>query len=155
MKHTHTFLVLWISSLLFLTNCVKKEEVLGTQIVTAKAGFKMETLDYSSKRLNLIKNPLTIHVKFNQEITTIFKIISSSGATKKYQQTGREINQVWRGGHDGLQFFKAGDTCFVELSFYGIEEKIQDTLILEKAFNFKDKHVVDFINDFESYGKWS
>lgn len=154
MKHTHTFLILWISSIFFLTNCIKKEEVLGTQIVTAKAGFKMETLDYSSKRLNLIKDPLTIHVKFNQEITTIFKIISSSGATKKYQQTGREINQVWRGGHDGLQFFKAGDTCFVELSFYGIDEKIQDTLILEKAFNFKDKHMVDFTNDFESFGKW-
>ena len=71
MKHTHTFLFLWISSLFFLTNCVKKEEMLGTQIVTAKAGFKMETLAFSSKRLNLIKDPLTINVKF--KLGTIIK----------------------------------------------------------------------------------
>lgn len=145
-----------ITSGIFLTNCVEKEEILGTKISVAQAGFEIESMNLSSKTPNLTEKPLTIHAKFNQEVTTIIDIISSSGARKKYQITGKEINQNWVGGHNDLQFFKTGDTCFIELSFYGIEEKIQDTLIIEKAFDFNIKDIVNIsTNDFEEQGNWS
>lgn len=65
--------------------------------------------------------------------------------------SGQESIQNWRGGHNGLQFFNTGDSCLVELSFYGSDMVERDTIVINKAFDFKTDDVLDvFPNNFDT-----
>lgn len=142
---------LLISGTLIATSCVKKEDVLGTNIKLASSGFNIEEFSISTESPDFTTDTLTISAKFNEEVTAILNIKSiTSGASKKITITGTEISEKWRGGHNGLQFFNTGDSCVVEMSVYGSDEVMTKSLVINTGFDFKTDDVYDaFPNGFE------
>lgn len=139
----------------FLTNCVQKDDLLGTEIKSPQSGFKVEKFEISTNRDFTQEEGIDFDMKFNQDVTSVLTITSlTSGAVKKMTSSGQELTQKWRGGHNGLQFFNTGDTCSVELSFYGSDTIRKKTIVINKAFDFKTDDVLNvFPNNFDDAAK--
>ncbi len=148
------FIGLFVSGVLMTTGCAKKEDVLGTDIKSAESGFTVDNFTVSTKKPDFTKDTVNISAKFNQEVTSTLVIKSlTSGAIKKMTITGTEISESWRGGHQGNQFFNTGDVCTVELSVYGAEDILRDTIVINQGYDFKADNVYNlFPNGFEDAG---
>ncbi|MCP4521366.1 MAG: hypothetical protein GY827_06705 [Cytophagales bacterium] len=146
--------------MLGFSGCIEKsDDVIGTEVKSAGAGFEMTEYSVSTKTPDFTDSPLSFNMKFNQEVTSTITIKGlNSGTTKTISSTGQDITTTWRGGHDDSDaiFFKDGEVCVAEVFVFGKGIIKTDTITINKSFDFQVDEAYDvFPNGFESSSGWA
>ena len=148
-------IVLTTLGTIFLVSCNKSDDIIGKEINTASANFKLTTdLSTSTDSPNFIATfgakGLFFTAEYNEEVTSTIDLVGlESGAVKRIivekSDTLTETNSFWNGNHDGLYFFKTGEEVVYTLSFYGSDLIYTDTVTITQAYDFIKEDVTTTI----------
>jgi hypothetical protein len=121
-----------LGSVLLYTACDRKKESIGPNYFVAPAGFNVVSFDIPDKDMNFVTEKCTINAEFSHKVSwTMVLKGSKSGATRTYSGATNTISYetaLWNGGHDGLYFFEANERVDLELTFFGSDIKVKDTI---------------------------
>ncbi len=145
MKFRKIFLLIVTAGLIsgaVLYSCTRKKvDYLGPEYLSAPADFMANNFDVTPS-INFVTGVCNITADFNARVTYYVTITGlTSGAEKKYTGVGSNITTdseggTWNGSHDGLFFFRAGETVRVKLTFLRSEYSLEKTATVTTARNF-------------------
>jgi hypothetical protein len=143
--------VLCVTFGLLAFSCHKKEFV-GDEIASTSEGFSIDGFSFSKEEIDFTSEEVYFKAKFSEDVTAKVELVGQeSGAIKRftYQFCNglNKTNSLWRGGHDGLIFFKDNEEVVAKLSFYGHLVSYYDTVRLIKTTNYSyDENIFLFDN---------
>lgn len=147
---------------LVLLACKKYPDYVGPKYQTAGEGFKADSFTVSTNGANsnsidfTSSGVVSFKAQFNQPVSWTLVIRGErSGAYREFSGLSSKLdatNSTWKGGHNGIFFFKRNERCFAELSFLGTKYVVRDTFTVTRPKNFNNiAEGVNLINtaDFE------
>jgi hypothetical protein len=145
--------ILIISMLLVVTLACKRESVdyLGPAYISAPEGFTVTGFTATPSPINFTTNTVIFNAVFTSNVTWTLTITGqTSGAVKKYTNISNGLNNLeWIGTHDGLTFFRTGETAVATLSFFGTTYAPSISIVITQARNFKLYGQFPLAGDFE------
>ncbi len=140
---------------LVMMACKKYPDYVGPKYQVAGPGFKADsfTVEINGAKANSLDftsttSKISFNALFNQPVSWKLVITGEkSGAYKEFSGLSSsidDINTLWRGGHNGLFFFKRNERCFAELSFLGTSYVVRDTFTILRPRNFNS--IADGVN---------
>jgi hypothetical protein len=125
----------------------------GPEFIPAPAGFTATNFAASPDPVNFSTSKVTFTATFSAKVS--YKVILkglSSGASKTLIGTGWDLSQTtWDGSHDGIYYFRVGDTVEASLIFYDTNLILRDTIHIANVKGSTPK-VGLLLNSFESFG---
>lgn len=128
---------LYISCLLLVTlvmfSCKReKKDFIGPEVAIASNKFQVTSpFTIQKNAIDFSTDSNWFAASFNERVSWTIKVKGAeSRAEKIIKGTSNEINisnSIWRGGHSGLNFFKAGEQIISELTIFGKSEMWYDT----------------------------
>lgn len=123
-----TVFILWIAIASILSFSCKREkkEFIGPELGIASENFQfLSDFSIQNNAISFTTDSNWFNATFNERVSWTIKIKGlQSNAEKILKGTSSELNMyntLWRGGHSGVYFFKAGETIVSELTVFGKE----------------------------------
>lgn len=127
--------------LLTILFACKREAVdyLGPAYISAPEGFAVTGFTATPSPVDFTASVVNFNAVFSSNVTWNLTITGqTSGAVKKYSSISNGLNNfIWSGTHDGLTFFRTGETAIATLSFFGTTYTASTNIIITKARDFK------------------
>ncbi|MCU0428890.1 MAG: hypothetical protein MUF42_02880 [Cytophagaceae bacterium] len=127
-------------TIVLLVNCNRKKDSIGPVYYLAGKDFQCTSF-YLPDTLNFRKSKVfSIRAEFSSVVSWTLELKGlKSGASRIFKgNTNRLDSSIvsWRGGHDGLPFFKKGEQVQATVSFMGSELKVTGVSTIKNTVDF-------------------
>jgi hypothetical protein len=155
MKSTKVYIKIFcLLSLIIAGIGCKREEPIGAEYVTAPDNLEVLSFGADKDAYNLANEPVKFSGKLSHRVSWIITLKGTeSGAVKEIRGLSDSISPAtttWNGNHDGLYFFKKGETVVAELSFIRSKRNLtrEDSFVLNGTRSYGNS-IVLFYDGFE------
>ncbi len=145
-----------VVGMLLLTAACKRDDVdfLGPAVVYAPAGFNVTSFTAIPGSVDFTSalDSVTFNATFTHSVSWILYIQGqTSGAVKEIRGLSNGLNNVvWRGNHDGIVFFRTGETVTATLKFFGTSLTSSTNVTITTAPDFTTCGLAPVDGDFET-----
>ncbi len=149
MKHLFSFSIL----VLLLFSCSReKTDYLGPSYISAPQGFGVTSFTATPSPVDFTVNPVLLNATFTNSVSWTLTIRGQkSGAIFERKGISNGLsNEEWTGTHDGIFFFRKGETAIATLSFFGTDLTYSVPVIITKPRNFASYGQFPLVGDFEN-----
>ena len=139
--------------LIILFSCKREnKEFLGPAFISASNGFVVNSFTGSPSPVDFTLTSVYFNASFSNSVTWKLTIMGNESCAKKdfVGISNSVINLEWKGTHDGVYFFKKGETVTATLTFFGTTYTSVLNILISKPRNFTTYGQFPLIGDFEN-----
>lgn len=136
--------------LCLLSACKRDDSILGPPFITAPEGFAVLSFTSSIPAVDFTAEATTFDATFSHTVSWVMTVRGDeSGALREYRGTSQQLSRTWEGRHDGVAFFKTGETVTATLSFMGTKLTSAIAVTVNEARDYTSYGTMPVGGDFE------